>query len=164
MNTAAESGDAARGDRETVIERVFDAPREAVWEAFTTPALVAQWWGRGNELVIEELDLRPGGRWRFVEHADDGVYGFEGSYREVTAPERLVYTFAWDGMSGHEIVDTTTFEDLGDGRTKVVSHSLFESTEERDGMLGLGMETGLAQSYAALDRLLAPSAARRGGS
>ena len=81
--------------------------------------------------------------------------GFEGRFREVTPPERIVQTFEWDGMPGYVAVDTATFEDLGDGRTKVVTTSLFHTTEERDGMLGSGMEQGLNQSYAALDRLLA---------
>jgi uncharacterized protein YndB with AHSA1/START domain len=152
-------GAAAPGDRETVVERVFNAPRDVVWQAFTTPALVAQWWGRGNKLVVEELELRPGGRWRFVEHTDGGVYGFEGRYCEIAPPGRLVSTFTWDGMTGHAVVDTTTFEDLGDGRTKVIVRSLFDNPQERDAMLDLGMETGLAQSYAALDRLLAETAA-----
>jgi uncharacterized protein YndB with AHSA1/START domain len=142
-------------DREVVIERVFNAPPRVVWQAFTEPELVAQWWGRGHKLVIEKLELWPGGRWRFVEHADDGVHGFEGHYREVTPPQRLAWTFGWDGMAGRVVLDTTTFEDLGDGRTRVVSRSLFQTSEERDAMLGFGMQKGLDQSYAALDRLLA---------
>ena len=68
---------------------------------------------------------------------------------------RLVQTFEWDGMPGHVIVETAAFEDLGDGRTRVVNISLFHTTEERDGMLQSGMEQGLNESYAALDRLLA---------
>ncbi len=142
-------------DREIRIERIFNAPRDRVWRAFTDPKLVAQWWGRGNKLVIERMEVERGGHWRFVEHAPDGVNGFEGRYREVTPPERLVQTFEWDGLPGYVAVDTATFEDLGDGRTKVVSTSLFHTTEERDGMLNSGMEAGLSQSYAALDRLLA---------
>jgi uncharacterized protein YndB with AHSA1/START domain len=143
------------GDREVRIERVFDAPRDRVWRAFTEAELIAQWWGRGNKLVIERLDVERGGHWRFVEHSPDGVHGFEGRYREVTPQERLVWTFEWDGMPGYVAVDTTEFEDLGDGRTKVITTSLFHTTEERDGMLSSGMQTGLDQSYAALDRLLA---------
>jgi uncharacterized protein YndB with AHSA1/START domain len=142
-------------DREVRIERVFEAPRDLVWRAFTEPELVAQWWGRGNELVIERMEVERGGHWRFVEHAADGVHGFEGRYREVTPPRRLVWTFEWDGMPGHVAVDTTEFEDLGDGRTKVTTTSLFHTGDERDGMLSSGMQQGLDQSYAALDRLLA---------
>jgi uncharacterized protein YndB with AHSA1/START domain len=142
-------------DREIRIERVFNAPRELVWQAFTDPELTAQWWGRGNKLVIERMEVERGGHWRFVEHSPDGVHGFEGRYREVIPPERLVYTFEWDGMPGHVVVETVIFEDMGDGRTKVLNTSLFHTSEERDGMLDSGMEQGLNESYAALDRLLA---------
>lgn len=142
------------GDREIRIERVFDAPVERVWEAFTDPELLAQWWGRGNKLVIERMEVERGGHWRFVEHGSDGVHGFEGRYREVAPRERLVQTFEWDGMPGYVAVDTAEFEDLGDGRTKVVTTSLFHTTDERDGMLASGMADGLNQSYAALDDLL----------
>lgn len=145
-------------DREIRIERVFNASRDRVWQAFTDPALVAQWWGRGNKLVIERMQVERGGHWRFVEHTPDGVHGFEGRYREVTPPERIVYTFEWDGMPGYVTVETVTFEDLGDDRTRVVTTGLFYTTEERDGMLSSGMEQGLNQSYAALDRLLAARA------
>jgi uncharacterized protein YndB with AHSA1/START domain len=142
-------------DREVRIERIFDAPRDLVWRAFTDPALVAQWWGRGNKLVIERMEVERGGHWRYVEHTDHGVFGFEGRYREVTPPERIVRTFEWDGMPGHVAVETAIFEDLGDGRTKLVSVSIFHTTQDRDGMLQSGMEGGLNESYAALDRLLA---------
>lgn len=142
-------------DREIRVERIFNAPRERVWRAMTDPALIAQWWGRGNKLVIERNEVERGGHWRYVEHSDHGVHGFEGRYREVVAPERSVRTFEWDGMPGHVIVETATLEDLGNGRTKLVSVSLFHTTLERDGMLGSGMEGGMNESYAALDRLLA---------
>jgi uncharacterized protein YndB with AHSA1/START domain len=141
--------------REIRVERVFDAPRDRVWRAYTDPKLIAQWWGRGNKLVIERMEVKRGGHWRFVEHGPEGVHGFEGRYREVTPPERLVQTFEWDGMPAHVAVETAVFEDLGDGRTKVASTSLFHTREERDGMLGSGMEEGLNESHEALDRLLA---------
>ncbi|MFZ5894886.1 MAG: SRPBCC family protein [Myxococcota bacterium] len=142
-------------DREIRVERVFQASRERVWRAMTDPKLIAQWWGRGNRVVVERLEAERGGHWRFVEHSSEGVHGFEGRFREVTPPERVVQTFEWDGMPGHVLVNTTTLEDLGDGRTKVVTVSLFHTSEERDGMLHSGMEIGLNQSYVALDKLLA---------
>jgi len=89
-----------------------------------------------------------------VEHSDHGVFGFEGRFREVTPPEKVVQTFEWDGMPGHVIVETMTLEDLGDGRTKLVNYSLFHTTEERDGFLGSGMEGGMNQAYQALDLVL----------
>jgi uncharacterized protein YndB with AHSA1/START domain len=142
-------------DREIRTERIFNAPRERVWKAFTNPELVAQWWGRGNKLVIERFEPKRGGHWRVVEHGPEGPNGFEGRFREVTPPERVVQTFEWDGMPGHVIVETMTLEDLGDGRTKMVNVSLFHTTEERDGMLNSGMEQGMNESHAALDKVLA---------
>jgi uncharacterized protein YndB with AHSA1/START domain len=142
-------------DREIRIERIFNASRDRVWRAITDPSLVAQWWGRGNKLVVERMELQRGGRWRFVEHGPNGVHGFEGRYREVAPPERVVQTFEWDGMPGHVIVETMTLADLGDGRTRLVVTSLFHTTEERDGFLKSGMEDGLNQAYASLDKVLA---------
>jgi uncharacterized protein YndB with AHSA1/START domain len=142
-------------DREVRIERIFNAPREEVWRAYTDPELVAQWWGRGNKLVIERMEVKPGGHWRYVEHVGSETHGFEGRYREVKPLERLVFTFEWDGMPGYVSVSDTTFEDLGNGRTKIVDTAIFHTTEERDGMVKTGMEQGRNQSYEALDRLLA---------
>jgi uncharacterized protein YndB with AHSA1/START domain len=142
-------------DREIRTERTFDAPRDRVWKAMTNPELIPQWWGRGNKLVVEKFEFQRGGHWRFVEHGPEGTHGFEGRYREIAPPERVVQTFEWDGMPGHVIIETMTLEDLGDGRTKLVTVSLFHTTQERDGMLSSGMEGGMNQSHAALDRLLA---------
>jgi uncharacterized protein YndB with AHSA1/START domain len=143
------------GERDVRIERIFNAPRDRVWKAMTDPKLVAQWWGRGNKLVIERLEVERGGHWRFVEHSDHGVHGFEGRFAEVTPPERVVQTFEWDGMPGHVALETMTLEDLGGGLTRLVTTSLFLTAEDRDGMLQSGMEGGLNESYAALDRVLA---------
>ena len=142
-------------DREVRAERIFNAPRERVWKAMTDPKLVAQWWGRGNRLVVEKLELERGGYWRFVEHSEHGVHGFGGRYREVTPPERIVQSFEWDGMPGHVLIETLTLEDLGDGRTKLVSVALYHTPEERDGMMSSGMVEGMNQSYEALDKVLA---------
>jgi uncharacterized protein YndB with AHSA1/START domain len=142
-------------DREFRIERVFNAPRERVWRAMTDPTLIAQWWGRGNRLVIERDEFVRGGHWRYVEHAPSGPEGFEGRYREVVPPERIVRTFEWDGMPGHVLVETITLEQLGESRTKLVSVALFHTAEERDGMVDAGMEGGANESFDALDRVLA---------
>jgi uncharacterized protein YndB with AHSA1/START domain len=143
-------------EREIHIERVFDAPLARVWQAYTDPELIAQWWGgAGEKVVVERMEVERGGHWRFVVHGPEGSDGFEGRYREVTPQERVVQTFEWDGMPGHVAVETATFTDLGDGRTKVTTTSLFHTAEERDGMLSSGMEIGLNASYDALDALLA---------
>jgi len=143
------------GDRTIQVERIFNATRERVWKAYTDPKLLAQWWGRGNQVDIDRYEFEKGGHYRFVEHSDHGSHGFEGRYREITPMERISMTFEWDGMPGYPCVSTAEFHDLGDGRTRVVSTLQFYTPEERDGMLHSGMEGGMAQSYAALDALLA---------
>jgi uncharacterized protein YndB with AHSA1/START domain len=147
-------------DRVIHIERIFDAPRDRVWAVYTDPALIPEWWGpRGTTTIVDHMDVRPGGSWRFVGRDCDGVESaFRGTYREVSPPERIVQTFEWEGMPGHVSVETAVFEDLGE-QTKVTTTSLFHTTEERDGMLHSGMERGLDETYARLDELLARLAA-----
>jgi uncharacterized protein YndB with AHSA1/START domain len=143
-------------DREIRVEREFEAPRDLVFATYTDPDLIPEWYGpRDTTAVVEQMDVRTGGAWRFrVRSADGSETAFYGSYREVTPPERLVQTFEWSGMPGHVSVETATFEDLGD-RTRVTTTSTFHTTEERDGMLGSGMEGGMNETYARLDELLA---------
>jgi uncharacterized protein YndB with AHSA1/START domain len=143
-------------DREIHIERVFDAPRDKVFAAFTNPELIPEWWGpRGTTTIVDEMDVRPGGSWRFVGRGADGSEtAFRGTYREITAPERIVQTFEWEGLPGHVSVETAVFEDLGD-RTRLVATSLFHTSEERDGMLHSGMEGGMNETYDRLDEVLA---------
>jgi uncharacterized protein YndB with AHSA1/START domain len=143
-------------DREINVERIFDAPRDRVFAVYTDPELIPEWWGpRGTTAIVDRMDVRTGGDWRFVcRHADGSESAFRGAYREVSAPERIVQTFEWEGMPGYVSLETATFEDLGE-RTKVVTTSLFYTTEERDGMLGSGMEGGMNETYQRLDELLA---------
>jgi uncharacterized protein YndB with AHSA1/START domain len=104
------------------------------------------------------MEVETGGDWRFLVRNEDGSEtAFRGTFREITPPERIVQTFEWEGMKGYVSVETATFEDLGD-RTRVVSTSIFHTTEERDGMLGSGMEGGMNETYARLDELLARQA------
>lgn len=142
-------------DRSFRVERIFNASRDRVWRAYSDPAQLAQWWGRGNPVDVKTFEFRKGGHWRFEEHAGGQTHGFEGRFGEIVAPERMTQTFEWDGMPTHVILSTTTFEDLGDGRTKIVAESMFMTAADRDGMMQSGMEGGMNESYAALDRLLA---------
>ncbi len=138
-------------DREIAMSRVFDAPRRLVFEAHSKCEHLKRWWGRkGSTLPVCEMDFRPGGAWRFVERSADGAeHGFRGVYREVVPPERLVYTFEYEGLPGHIAVETLTFVEEG-GRTTLTSTMRFDSVEDRDGMLRSGMEAGAAET---LDRL-----------
>lgn len=139
-----------------VMTRVFDAPRRLVFEAYTKPEHLKRWWGpRGYTLPVCDMDFRPGGAWRFVQRGPDGAeYGFRGVYREIVPPERLVYTFEFDGMPGHVSLETLTFDEH-DGRTTLTTTALFDSIEDRDGMLKSGMEAGAAESMDRLAELLA---------
>lgn len=141
-------------DREILIERIVNAPRARVWQAYADPALVARWWGRGHRLDIERMEFQRGGHWRYVEHTPHGVFGFEGRYREVTPPERFVRSFEWDGMPGHVAIEHVTLTDLGDGRTRVVILMQMHTPEERDGFLESGMQAGMDAAFAALDNIL----------
>jgi uncharacterized protein YndB with AHSA1/START domain len=144
-----------QGDREIVVERIFEAPRDLVFRAFTDPELIPQWWGpRDTETIVDRMDVRTGGDWRFIHRSADGSEtAFRGTFREVTPPERIAWTFEWSGMPGYVSVDITEFDDLGD-RTRVRTRSLFHLPEERDGMLEAGMESGLQESYERLDEVV----------
>ena len=143
-------------DREIVMTRTFDAPRELVFNAFTDPELIAKWWGlRGTTTIVETMDVRPGGVWRYISRGPNGEeYAFRGEYREVVAPEKIVQTFEFEPMPGHIVVDTAIFEERN-GKTYFTNTSVFDTKEERDGMLSSGMEGGAAESYDRLDELLA---------
>jgi uncharacterized protein YndB with AHSA1/START domain len=146
----------AAGDLEIHAERWFDAAREHVWQAFTDPEQISQWWGlRSTTTIVDEMDVRPGGKWRFVQRADDNSeMGFHGEFREISEPESLTWTFAWDGMPGHASVETVTFTEQ-DGGTLVSSVTVFENRKDRDGMLESGMEDGMRETYDRLAELLA---------
>jgi len=142
-------------DREIVMTRVFDAPRELVFKAYTDSTLIPQWWGpRGFTTTVDQMDVRPGGVWRFVQRGPDGSeYAFNGVYREIAPPQRIVSTFEFEGMPGHVSVETLTLEEHT-GKTKVTSMSLFQTVEDRDGMLQSGMEAGAAETYDRFAELL----------
>ncbi|MBA2425301.1 MAG: SRPBCC family protein [Actinobacteria bacterium] len=142
-------------DREIVMTRTFDAPRGLVWEALSKPEHMREWWGpRGFTMPVCEIDLRVGGAYRFVQKGPDGAeYGFRGEYREIVPPERIGWTFEFEGMPGSISVDTMTLTEE-DGKTTITSTSVFDSVEQRDGMLQSGMETGAAETYDRLAELL----------
>ena len=153
------SKDAAKftkpSDREVVMTKVFDAPRELVWRAYTDPKLIPRWWGpRYLTTTIDKMELKPGGAWRFVSREPDGSeFAFHGVFREILKPDRLSWTFEFEGNPGHVSVDTVTLEEL-DGRTKVTVTSLFENKADRDAMVASGMEGGATESTERLAELL----------
>jgi uncharacterized protein YndB with AHSA1/START domain len=144
----------AQGEREIVLSREFDAPRELVWEALSRPEHLRRWWGmRADSMSVCELDFRPGGSWRFVVSGPQGEHGFRGEFREIEPIERMVQTFEWEGMPGHISTETFTLHDRGTS-TLMTIVSVFDTPQDRDGMLGSGMEVGAGESYDRLEELL----------
>ncbi len=143
-------------DREIVMTRTFDAPRDLVFEAHSSCEHMSNWWGpRKYEVASCEMDFRPGGSWRIVHKSSDEPeeFGFRGEFREIVRPERIEWTFEWEGMPGHVAVETFTLEEQ-DGKTLITATSVYDTVEDRDGMLQSGMEDGAAESYERLDEYL----------
>ncbi len=142
-------------DREVVAVRVVDAPRQLVWEAWTNPEHVRHWLlgPDGWTMPVCEIDLRPGGEWRFVWRGPDGAeMAMRGVYREVAPPARLVATESWGG-GWPDTLNTLTFSEQG-GKTTVTETVLYPTKEARDGALGSGMKDGVSRSFERLDDYL----------
>jgi uncharacterized protein YndB with AHSA1/START domain len=138
------------------FEREFDAPVSAVFAAHANPELVKQWMGPAiYETVIEEYDFRPGGRFRFIQKDGTGEYAFNGVYHTVRENEFAIQTFEFEGYPDVVSIESLTFVDLGDGRTRLVGHATYPSMEARDGMYQSGMESGMAEGYDRLDKVQA---------
>ncbi|HEY4188975.1 MAG TPA: SRPBCC family protein [Candidatus Limnocylindrales bacterium] len=138
------------------LTREFDAPRDVLFRAWTEPELVKEWLGPDRyEMVIDEYDVRDGGRYRYVHKDPDGnEFGFHGVFHGTPTLEGFVQTFEFEGAPGHVSLDRLVLEDLGEGRTAARIHSVYQSVEARDAMMSAGMETGLNQGFARLDTLL----------
>jgi len=138
------------------ITREFDAPPEKVFRAHTDPALVAQWLGpRRHEMRIDHYDCRTGGSYRYVHASNGNEFGFHGCFHEVRPGELIVQTFTFEGMPDGVALEKLTFEDCGDGRTRLTATSLVNSFEDRDSFVASGMEEGVREGYERLDELLA---------
>lgn len=140
------------------ISRDFRATPEQLVRAHTDADLYARWVGpKDMTTEVVEWDARSGGSYRFLNRRGDEEYAFRGCFHTVR-PDRLVQTFTWEEMPDGVSLDTMTFEDLGDGWTRMHSMSLLDSFEARDGMLASGMDVGINDGYAKLDGLLADDA------
>ncbi len=138
------------------MERMFDEPRQLVWDAFTKAEMLEKWWGlRSTSTKVETLEVRVGGKYRFIQSDPSGaVHAFRGEFNNVSPIDALGYTFEYEPMAGHIVQDDITFEDHGH-QTKIVVVATFSSKMDRDGMVNSGMEYGAAESYDMLDELLA---------
>lgn len=144
-------------EEEIRLTRLFDAPRQLVFEAMTKPEHVKQWWGRlgeGYSVPVCEIDLRVGGKWRFVNRHPKGEVAFYGEYREINPPSRLVFTEIFEQFPDSVSVVTADFTDEGD-KTRFTATVRYPSMEVRDMVVASGMARGAGISYDRLEDLVA---------
>jgi uncharacterized protein YndB with AHSA1/START domain len=141
-------------DEQILITREFDAPRNLVFQAWTTPELVKRWWsGDRGEVTSAEIDLRVGGMWRYVMVASGGFeVAFHGEYREIVPDERIVSTEVFEGMPDAQAVDTLTLTEV-DGRTTLTILVQHTSQEDRDAHINSGMEAGMQEAMDHLEQV-----------
>jgi uncharacterized protein YndB with AHSA1/START domain len=142
-------------EKELRMERLFDAPVARLFKAYTDPRQIPQWWGpREQKTRVDVMEVRPGGKWRFVHTGADGSESaFRGIYREVVPNKRIVSTFEFEPWAGRISEDTATFTDEG-GRTRLVATTRFADQADRDGMLDTGMEQGARETWDRLAELV----------
>jgi uncharacterized protein YndB with AHSA1/START domain len=139
-----------------VMTYVLDAPRDLVWKVWTDRNLIPKWWGpRSTTTTVDMMNLEVGGHWRFVQKDDKGEeYGFKGIYKQINPPNKLVYTFEFEPMPGHILLETVEFHEK-DGKTEIIDTAKYSSLEDLEGMLNTGMEGGANESMQRLEELLA---------
>jgi uncharacterized protein YndB with AHSA1/START domain len=144
------------GSLEVRTEREVNAPRDLVFRAFTEPELLVQWLGpRKYEMEIDRYELRDGGRWRYTHRDEAGnEFAFHGVFHGMPTPDAMIQTFEFEGYPGHVSLDTGVLEDRGD-KTLIRTVSVFQSVEDRDGMVQSGMADGIREGYERLDEVLA---------
>jgi uncharacterized protein YndB with AHSA1/START domain len=143
------------GKQEIVITHEFNAPRDLVFKTCMDPDLIPQWWGpRKYETIVDKMEVRPGGQWRFLNRDNQGnEHSFHGFFHEIVAPERFTQTFEYEGAPGHIALETYRLEDQN-GKTLMTSVSVFQSVEDRDAMIQSGMEEGTRELLERLTELV----------
>lgn len=147
---------AEKGTQDVVISRIFNAPRELVFNTYTDPTTVPDWWGpKRYTTTVDQMDVKKGGIWRYIQRDVEGnEYAFNGVYHEVGSPERLINTFEVEGFPGFVGLVTILFEELPDGKTKFTETTVYQSVEGRDGMIQTGMSEGAIELLDRLEALL----------
>ena len=135
------------GKQTTVITQIFDAPRELVWKIYTDPKQLPKWWGpKMLKTKVEKMEVKTGGSWRVIQNDTEGnEFAFHGVYHDVQ-PYNLTRTMEWEGMPGHVLLETVKMEEIN-GKTKVTDINVFQTVEDRDGMVETGMKGGVVESY-----------------
>lgn len=148
------------GKQEIITTYELDAPRELVYRVMTDPSLTGEWWGPASlTTVVEKMDVRPGGLWRVIQHDPAGTeYAFHGVFHNLRSPDLIIYTFEWEAMPDHVLLETFHLEQIN-GKTRVTEQSVYQSVADRDGMLATGMEDGAVEMVQRLEKLLVRVAA-----
>jgi uncharacterized protein YndB with AHSA1/START domain len=138
------------------ISRIFNATRQHVWDVVNDPQLIAEWWGPARyETRVDIMDVRVGGKWRFVHSGRDGEFAFNGTYKEIDLPRKVVMTFEFEPMAGHVNTQTMLLEELSGGKTRMDVTVQFNNLPDLEGMVESGMKEGNLESYDRLDLVLA---------
>ena len=134
---------------QVILERVYDAPRELIWKVISDPEMIPKWWGPSQfTTIVDKMDFRVGGEWRYIHKSDQGEFAFHGVYKQIEPPHLVSDTFNYEGIPGdHELVETMTLEDLGNGTTKMTTVSQYKNLEDLEGMVGSGMEGGAVETW-----------------
>jgi len=141
-----------RENLEVRSERIYQASAKWLFEAHTDPKQIVEWWGpNGYKTVIDTLELRVGGAWRYVQTDRGGKeHAFRGTFKEIDEPNKIVRTFEYEPMAGHVLIETVSFEELDGGRTKQTATAHYDNVEDLNGMVQMGMEEGMTEG---MDRL-----------
>ena len=137
------------------VSREFAAPRQKVWDVINDPKLIPEWWGPARFATrVDKMEVHVGGKWRYVHSSPEGEFAFNGVYKEIEEPARIVQTFEFEPMAGHVNTQTMTLTELEGGRTRMDVVVQFENLPDLEGMVGSGMKEGNLESYDRLDKVL----------
>jgi uncharacterized protein YndB with AHSA1/START domain len=148
-----------RDNLRLITSRVFNAKPERLFQAYTDPEQIPHWWGPAYlTTTIDKLELKVGGVWRFIQTEPGGKeHAFNGVYKEIDRPNKLVSTFEYEPMAGHVVVETVTFEPQSDGQTKLVASARCDNIEDLENMVAMDMEKGAIEGQERLAKLVEPA-------
>jgi uncharacterized protein YndB with AHSA1/START domain len=147
-----------RENLQVTTSRVYNAKPERLFQAYTDPAQIPQWWGPAYLTTkVDKLEAKVGGAWRFVQTEPSGKeHAFNGVYKEIDEPHKIVSTFEYEPMAGHVLVETVTFEEQPDGKTKLTATARYENIGDLEGMVAMDMKEGAVEGQERLAKLVEP--------
>lgn len=142
-------------DTEVIVTRFFDAPREKLWKVLNDPSLIPEWWGpREAHTQVDKMEVHVGGKWQYTIIGPSGKKEiFRGKYMEIVPMEKIAWTFEYEPYAGHISTQTVTLEDWGD-KSFLMMRAIYANKDDREGMVGANMESGMRETYDRLEELL----------